>query len=46
MQSNKKYKIVESSQTEKENLFKNQKTDLLKVINKIQLLEKEYSLKL
>ena len=46
MQSNKKYKIVKSSQKKKENLSKNQKTSLSEVIDKIQLLEKEYSSKL
>ena len=50
MQSDEKYEIVEFSQTEKENLLKNQKTGSLKVINKfyleIQSLRKKYSLKL
>ena len=50
IQSNKKYEIVEFSQIEKENLFKNQKIDISKVINKfyleIQSLKKKYLLEL
>ena len=34
MQSDEKYEIVESSQTKKENLLKNQKVDISKVVNK------------
>ena len=34
MQSNKKYKIVEFSQIEKEKLSENQKIDISKVVNK------------
>ena len=50
MQSDKKYKIVEFFQTEKENLSEDQKIDIFKVMNKfyseIQLLEKKYLLEL
>ena len=33
MQSDKKYRIVKSSQTEKENLSENQKINIFKVVN-------------